>query len=50
MGKYGAQMYVKVEQLERNFSVSSIVYEKFNSVFRDIFQDDWVEQTKRGRK
>ncbi|XP_057291225.1 retinoblastoma-like protein 1 isoform X2 [Hydractinia symbiolongicarpus] len=49
MGKHGNELSAKVEQLERNFSVSSIVFEKYLSIFDDIYIKNWTESTKRGR-
>lgn len=50
MGKHGTALSAKVEQLERNFSVSSIVFEKYLSIFDDIYIKNWTESIKRGRR
>ena len=38
MGRYGPKLNEKIEQLERNFSVSSIVFEKYPGIFKQIFR------------
>lgn len=50
MGKYGKVLNNQIDQLERNFSVSSIVFEKYSAIFKEIFIDDWEEIQKRGKK
>ena len=50
MGRYGPKLNEKIEQLERNFSVSSIVFEKYSGIFKQVFQLEHVETIKRGRK
>ena len=50
MSKSGKNLHEKIDQLERNFSVSSVVFEKFAVVFKEIFKEDWSEPSKRGRK
>lgn len=50
MGKHGTILNEKIEQLERVFSVSHIVFEKYSAIFKAIYKEDWAEQIKRGRK
>ena len=50
MGKHGSILNEKIEQLERVFSVSSIVFEKYSSIYKEIYKEEWTEQIKRGRK
>ena len=50
MARYGPNLNKKIEQLERNFSVSSIVFEKYSAIFKQVFKTDHIETIKRGRK
>jgi Domain of unknown function (DUF3452). len=50
MGRYGPKLNTKIEQLERNFSVSSIVFEKYSAIFKQMFKMDHIEIIKKGRK
>ena len=50
MGRCENLVNDKIEQLERNFSVSSIVFEKFNAIFKEIFAEEWTEPNKRGKR
>lgn len=42
----------RVERLERNFEVSTVIFKKFEPIFLDIFQNPYEEQPKfpRSRK
>eukprot|EP00062_Callorhinchus_milii_P026131 gi/632987888/ref/XP_007882806.1/ PREDICTED: retinoblastoma-like protein 1 [Callorhinchus milii] len=40
----------RVEQLERNFEVSTVIFKKFEPIFLDMFQNLHEDQPRRGRK
>ena len=50
MGKFGSILNEKIDQLERNFSVSSIVFEKYSAIFQNIYNENWTENMKRSQK
>ena len=42
----------KIEHLERNFHVSTVIFKKYRPIFLDIFRDpnEEVPRSQRGRK
>nr|XP_056701013.1 retinoblastoma-like protein 1 isoform X1 [Euleptes europaea] len=52
MSNLSQEFRVRVERLERNFEVSTVIFKKFKPIFLDIFQNPYEEQPKlqRSRK
>ncbi|XP_077191359.1 retinoblastoma-like protein 1 isoform X2 [Paroedura picta] len=52
MSNLSQEFRVRVERLERNFEVSTVIFQKFKPIFLDIFQNPYEEQPKlqRSRK
>ncbi|XP_047131032.1 retinoblastoma-like protein 1 isoform X3 [Hydra vulgaris] len=50
MVKYEIDINQKIDQLERNFSVSSIVFEKYLTIFKSIYNEDWIKSLKSPQK
>lgn len=41
---------LKIERLERNFAVSTVIFKKFQPIFADMFLDPSIENQKRQKK
>jgi retinoblastoma-like protein 1 len=46
MANLSAEMRQKVDHLERNFSVSTVIFKKYKPIFEDVFKDPTVLVTK----
>ena len=39
MSNMNAEFRKKIDRLERNFSVSTVIYKKYKTIFKDLFKD-----------
>jgi len=39
MSNMTAEFRKKIDRLERNFSVSNVIYKKYKTIFKDLFKD-----------
>jgi hypothetical protein len=46
MSNMTAEFRKKIDRLERNFSVSNVIYKKYKTIFKDLFKDPVTDAIK----
>lgn len=49
MTNLSQEFRTKVERLERNFAVSTVIFKKFQPIFAEMFHDPLIENQKQQR-